>query len=692
MAKTVIGRYEFRARRALRASLPLALVSFLAALIARAPVSATQGREAAAYLIGAGKADITGPPVGAPIWGFGKPDQLTEGLHFRLWARAFVFAERESEQRLALVIVDQGSVTHSMLLDVVDRLARRHGDLYTRDNVLLSATHTHAGPGGYWHVGSSSPLGSAFHQEHYDAIVAGIADAIEKAHDALTPGTLRLALGQVENAGAQRSLVAYLANPAAERARYAHDTDRQMTQLELVGAAGALGIVNWFAVHPTAMTFDNRLISGDHKGHASARFEDERGPGFVAAFAQTNCGDVTANLNLDNTGPAGDDDLANTRILAERQLAVALELLGGGEELSGPIDTRHSYVDLSALEVDGRFTGVGPRTTCPSAYGYSFGAGSTEDGGGHPLLREGMLEYDPTIDQIAKNLLGVEPPSAALRQCHHPKPILIATGETRPHPAQAQVVPLTLARIGQLALIAVPAEFTTMAGRRLRETVLEALGEVVRHAVIVGYTNDYAGYVTTREEYDTQQYEGGHTLYGPFTLAAYRQELTRLAQDLVAGRPSRHGPDPRDLRGEAVSTPIEAPADSLAEGTAPGDELEPPLESYRPGQLVRVVFVSGNPRHDFRTGGNFLSVERRQGDSWTPVSSDDAWSTRARWQIDPEHPTEVRFAAEWEIPQGTVPGSYRVVHHGSFGRGGDARSFDARSRPFEVTEPGQAGE
>ena len=34
----------------------------------------------------------------------------------------------------------------------------------------------------------------------------------------------------------------------------------------------------------------------------------------------------------------------------------------------------------------------------------SWGRRSTEDGGGHPLLREGMLEYDPAIDQQARTL------------------------------------------------------------------------------------------------------------------------------------------------------------------------------------------------------------------------------------------------------------------------------------------------
>jgi hypothetical protein len=34
------------------------------------------------YLIGRGMVDITGPPVGMPLWGFGRPDQISEGIHY----------------------------------------------------------------------------------------------------------------------------------------------------------------------------------------------------------------------------------------------------------------------------------------------------------------------------------------------------------------------------------------------------------------------------------------------------------------------------------------------------------------------------------------------------------------------------------------------------------------------------------
>lgn len=636
------------------------------------------------YLVGRGIADVTGPPVGVQLWGFVREDQISEGIHFRLFSRAFIVAERRTNSRIAFVSIDIGSVTHAMHAEVVDQLGERYGDVYSQDNVILSATHTHGGPGGYWMYGVDSPIGGAFYPEHFDAIVAGIVESIAQAHEDLQPGSIYIDQGTVEGAGANRSLTAYDNNPEAERARYDADTDKGMTLLKFTDASGAIGSVNWFASHPTAMTFYSRLISGDHKGHASARFEAMQGEGFVAAFAQSNAGDITPNLNLDNTGP-GEDYFETTRIIAERQFEVAVGLFENAtEKLSGGIDYRHIFVNFSYLPVDEAFTGAGPQTTCPSAFGYSFAAGSTEDGGGNPLFHEGMKIRNAMIDGTVKRLFQLPEPSDRCRECQAEKAVLIAAGEMDP-PGQTQILPLTLARIGQLTLVVVPSEFTTMAGRRLRETVADVLGESSRHVVLVGYANDYGGYVTTREEYATQQYEGGHTLFGPWTLAAYRQEFTKLARSLVDGQPLEPGPSPIDMRGQVPETQLAAPADSLPSKAAFGDVATKAKKSYRAGDTVEVGFWSGDPRNDFKTGNNYLAVQREDAGAWVTVATDNDWSTRCRWVKNEEDPSESQFVVAWTIPGNATPGEYRITHQGTYlDASGAVQELSGESRIFKV--------
>ena len=101
-------------------------------------------------------------------------------------------------------------------------------------------------------------------------------------------------------------------------------------------------------------------------------------------------------------------------------------------------------------------------------------------------------------------------------------------------PLVPHVLPVQLVSIGSVAIAGVPAEFTSTAGRRIKDQVRTGLGSGLTHVAVSNYTNGYSGYVTTAEEYAAQHYEGASTLYGPNTLAAYEQVVAGLAA-AVAG-------------------------------------------------------------------------------------------------------------------------------------------------------------
>lgn len=686
----------------------LALVLFV--VVCSPWLGAEAAERPATYLIGRAKTDITGPPIGMKMMGYVRADQISEGIHLRQYARTFVVAQADGQRRLALVTTDLMSVTHSLVLSVLDKLKPQLGDLYRLDNVVIAATHTHAAPGGYWHYAADTPLGTPFHQEHYDALVEGIARSIVEAHQDLRPGEIYLASGALQGAGAQRSRVAYQNNPQAERERYDADTDStQMTLLKFVVAGQPVGILNWHPVHPTSMSCFNKLISGDNKGYAEYVVEHSqrsRDPLFVAAFAQSNCGDVTPNLTLNQRGP-GKDEFDSTRIIGQRQADAALKLLAErGERLEGPIDSRQSYIELANLVVSDKFTHSGDQPTSPAAYGYSFAAGSTEDGGGQPLFKEGMKRQEPLIDALARSLVPLPAPTAELRQLHRPKPILLAIGEAKP-PVLPTVLPIGVARIGQLALVVGPAEYTTMSGRRFRDSVRESLPSV-KQVVIAGYANDYAGYVATREEYQMQHYEGAATLYGPWTQAAYQQEFARLAADIAAGRPSTSHASPFDMRGTVRPTPLGTSVDHAPLNAAFGDVVQQASASAKSGESVSATFWTGNPQNGYRAARRYAVVERREGDRWVAVTADGEWPLKCRWTQPPVSPPPpegvVQTAAaepvpgrqivdplaahlvsiEWEIPTGTPPGTYRLTHQGACKQADGMHEFEAHSQPFVV--------
>src|SRR5690606_18727112 len=91
-------------------------------------------------------------------------------------------------------------------------------------------------------------------------------------------------------------------------------------------------------------------------------------------------------------------------------------------------------------------------------------------------------------------------------------------------------------RLGQFSLIAVPAETTTMAGHRMQKELSEILGGQV---IMAPYSLSYCGYITTPEEYQAQCYEGGHTVFGRWTLPAFAQNLAKLAHAMKLAKAQR---------------------------------------------------------------------------------------------------------------------------------------------------------
>ena len=115
-------------------------VTLLAAL---ATVLAPASAEAAGLRAGVGKADVT-PQTGYYLGGWTRADRVAGGQHTRLFSRAMVL-ERNG-RKVALVQVDLFMVPGGMVKHIGQALASRG---FSEQNILISASHTHSGPGGY---------------------------------------------------------------------------------------------------------------------------------------------------------------------------------------------------------------------------------------------------------------------------------------------------------------------------------------------------------------------------------------------------------------------------------------------------------------------------------------------------------------------------------------------------------------
>ena len=441
-----------------------------------------------AYEVGVGIWDVTGPSVEINFMGYAVPRQRGSGIHLRLRARSFIMKEDASDsKRIVYVNVDGGMASDMVKFAVIDKLKAKFGeDMYTDDNVAISGTHTHSGPGGFLQYVLYQTTSWGFVKETFDAWVNGIYESIVMAHENIEPVSITINEDLLFDANINRSPTSYILNPIDEQEMYAEegDTDKKMTLMKFIGKDNGeiKGILNWFAVHGTSMNNTNTLISGDNKGYASAMLEKElNGPSAMAgkgpkvgAFASSNLGDVSPNTKGPKCIDTGEDCDGTTstcngkcenciasgpgknmedscRIIGDKQYQKALEIISNKNQkettVTGPIDYRHSYVQMEGLKVNVTDMVGNKKETilCTPAMGYSFAAGTT-DGPGMFNFEQHQITPNKFWNRVRDAL---STPTQEEEACQAPKPILLNTGDmNKPYAWDPTRIPLQLLRLG----------------------------------------------------------------------------------------------------------------------------------------------------------------------------------------------------------------------------------------------------
>lgn len=650
------------------------------------PQGSTRKSDGDEYLVGVGKADITGPVVEINFMGYADPAQQGTGIRQRLYSRAFVIGDMDkSEDRFAYLVLDTQSGDTAVRHGILQALADLGGEFaaYGPQNVAVTGTHSHSGPGAWLNYLLPQITSKGFNKPSYQAIVDGAVASIKQAHENLAPGYLSVGASDITDANINRSPFSYMANPEEERQRYKSDVDKSLTLLRLAHATDNgskdIGVLTWFPVHGTSMYGNNTLVTGDNKGVAAYLFEKSvNDSNFVAGFSQANVGDTSPNvlgaycefgahagelcdfktsLCGNKTQPChgrgpfwglNDAGTASNYEIGRRQFEGARGIWDDNSAFT-PVQGKvvksfHQFVDFSTLN----FTlpnGTDVRT-CPAAMGYSFAAGTTDGPGAFDFkqAQPGDPHANPLWSAIGNRL---HTPNDTQVACHAPKPILLDVGETdSPYAWSPNIADVQLLRVGQMFIIVSPGEATTMAGRRWREAVqheasisFSDLSQQETEPIVVlgGPANTYAHYITTPEEYSVQRYEGASTLYGPHTLDAYINRTLTFLLNLDASTttsPSAiHGPPPPINVNNSLSfiTPVIVDRPPFLKSF--GDVLADVKPSYIQGQTISASFAGANPRNNFRLGGTFAAVEKYDADSsvWTQVRSDEDWSLVYEW-------------------------------------------------------------
>jgi neutral ceramidase len=258
-------------------------------------------------------------------------------------------------------------------------------------------------------------------------------------------------------------------------------------------------------------------------------------------------------------------------------------------------------------------------------------------------------------------------------------------------PVVAQRVPVQLLRIGPLYLIGIPGEVTITAGLRLRRTVAGIVGADLQDVLVAGYSNGYIHYVTTPEEYDAQQYEGGSTLFGRWELPALQQTAAALALAMQRGSILPEGNATADLSHRFTRHRDRSGPDAAPPGTSFGDVVVAPRSAYAARQRVTVTFTGAHPDNQLHRGGTYLEVQWLVGDAWVTVRDDGDWDTRFVWRQGLKGESEATVS--WDIPEDAPPGQYRIRYLGEAKDDrGVLHAFDGASPVFAVTVPVQGGD
>lgn len=287
---------------------------------------------ASALDVGVASCDIT-PDVSAhvvPLAGYGaREGKPAEGVHDRIQAKVLYF--RDGDTETALITADLRSITPELTQQISEK-TRHLGTV--SENLLVSASHTHAGPAMYPEPFWQFQFG-AYDPAIVEAMSTSVADAIAEAVENAAPA--RVGFGEQIIEGFTRNRRWEYDTAAREAAGEKPLTRPRLWVMRVDDLDGDLrAILVNFATHPTIAGADNMHVSAEWPG-ALQRELEKAYLGVVALYTNGAEGDQSPD------GGAGDDDFARIDHFGAR-LAARVQSLAEG--ITGETD-----LTVSALAI-----------------------------------------------------------------------------------------------------------------------------------------------------------------------------------------------------------------------------------------------------------------------------------------------------------------------------------------------------
>lgn len=422
---------------------------------------------------GAAKRSLV-PPFPTKMAGYFDRDGDFTGVDRTVYARALVC--RNDDTAVAILVADLIGVSSGLVEDTRARVAEATG--LAPEDILISATHTHAGPARsngadrLAHDGSS-PL-SVFLIETFTATLVD-------AWEGLRPAALGFAYGHLDGITTNRQ----------QNNDRVIDPDVGVLKVQAKDSRETIATLANFTGHPVILDSTNLLLSCEYPGVACDTVEAIVGG--VAIFTQGACGDIT----MKRSGPKFEEVTRLGRVVGGEIIATSEQIRPGD--------------DTTLRSVTGRIT-LEPRDI--PAPDEAEAAIAAAEAALQQAKDTGVADYILRDLQRAVNAANT---TALVARTASERPELLA--------ASTQTT-WQVMQMGPLVMVGMPGELFVEYALEMKRRVRQDTG---RPMILVGYANDYIGYIITPRAGETGGYERAISRVAPSAGRA----LTEAAMDAV---------------------------------------------------------------------------------------------------------------------------------------------------------------
>lgn len=417
--------------------------------------------------------------------GYGNRDGLSTGVHDPLEATALVLDDGATT--IGIVSADLLNVSRELTRRVRRTLEERGLDL---DELLLAATHTHAGP---YVPARALDVSPALRVDTdvspaVDRIERGICDAVARAADRSEPAGVRVGRAREADVPINRRAAGGVGGNVRMPTG---PIDPDVTALLVETTSGDQTVVYNFACHPVCTTGDETLLSADWPGYARRRIERDRGDATVL-FLNGAAGDINPRgMDPERSGDAIYEFMERTGAAVGDAVLRALN----DAESAAPIRR-------APIRVDGADVRFPVKSTPPAE-----------------TIRERIESLDVQLDRLDRNGDAAGRERIELDRRYARTLLAIAEWDATSLPSRIPYL-----EIGPVGILGMPGEVFARHGLDLKERARATT------LLPVGYANDYAGYLPPLAELERVGYEVRTAKLSPEAVVEFRDAARALVE------------------------------------------------------------------------------------------------------------------------------------------------------------------